>query len=64
MADVADAPSTHQYLTAAEGNRTHIALTIEEYEDLLEEAWHQRVFAERQGGETISYDELKEDLGL
>lgn len=64
MIDAADAPDTHQYLTDAQGNRTHVVLTLEEYEDLLEEAWHRRTVAERRGGETLSYDELKEQLGL
>ena len=29
---VVDAPHTRQYFTDAEGNRTHVVLTIEEYE--------------------------------
>ena len=37
--------------------------SAEEYE-LLEEAWHRRVLEERQDGETISLEELKEQLGL
>ena len=54
----------HQYLTDAEGKRTHVLLTVEEYEELLEEVWHRRVLAERRDGETISLDEMKERLGL
>lgn len=56
--------SDHQYLTDAEGNRTHVLLSIEAYEELVEEAWHRRTIAERRGGETASLDEMKERLGL
>jgi hypothetical protein len=60
-----DTPNdTHQYITDATGNKTHILLTLEEYEDLLEEAWHRRVIAERRGGETISLEDMKQRLGL
>jgi hypothetical protein len=54
----------HQYLTDATGKRTHIVLPIEEYEELLEEAWHHRVVTERRGGEIISLDEMKRRLEL
>jgi hypothetical protein len=57
-------PDTHFYLTDSEGNKTHIVLTLEEYENLLEEAWHRNVIAERRGEETISLDGLKKDLQL
>lgn len=36
MADTVDTSDTHQYLTDASGNRTHVVLTIEEYEELLD----------------------------
>jgi hypothetical protein len=55
-----DTPNdTHQYITDATGKKTHILLTLEEYEDLLEEAWHRRVIAERRGRETISLEAMK-----
>jgi hypothetical protein len=54
----------HQYVVDASGKKTHILLSIEEYEDLLEEAWHRRVIAERRGGETIPLDDMKQRLGL
>jgi hypothetical protein len=54
----------HQYLTDATGKRTHIVVPIEEYEELLEEAWHRRIIAERRGGETVSLAEMKEQLEL
>lgn len=57
-------PDTHLYLTDANGNKTHVVLTLEEYEELLEEAWHRRVIAERRGEETMSLDDLKKDLQL
>ncbi len=55
---------THQYITDASGRKTHIVLTLEEYEELLEEAWHREVVAERRGEETISLSELKKELGF
>jgi hypothetical protein len=57
-------PDTHLYLTDAAGNKTHVVLTLEEYEELLEEAWHRSVIAERRGDETMSLDDLKKDLRL
>jgi len=54
----------HQYLTDASGKRTHIVLSLEEYEALLEDRWHREVLAERRGGETLSFDEMKERRGL
>jgi hypothetical protein len=63
--DTLDTPNdTHQYITDASGKKTHIVLTLEEYEQLLEEAWHRKVIAERRGEETISLDELKKELGF
>lgn len=64
MADTLDTSDTPRYLTDAQGNRTHVVMTIEAYEELVEEAWHRRVVAERRGGETISLGDLKERLGL
>lgn len=64
MADTLGTPDTHQYLVDADGKRTHVLLTVEAYEELLEEAWHQRVVAERRGGETVSLEEMEERLGL
>jgi|FLYL01.1.fsa_nt_gi hypothetical protein len=55
---------THQYITDASGKRTHIVLSLEEYEALLEERWHRDVLAERCGGETISLEEMKARRGL
>ena len=56
-----DTPNdTHQYITDTTGNKTHILLPLEEYEDLLEEAWHRRIIAERRGEETISLEDMKQ----
>ncbi|MBS3965836.1 MAG: hypothetical protein KGZ60_01080 [Truepera sp.] len=55
---MADRPKdTYQYLTDASAKRTHIVLSLEEYEALLEDRWHREVLAERRGGETLSLDE-------
>jgi hypothetical protein len=54
----------HQYLTDASGKRTHIVLSLEEYEALLEDRWHREVLAERRGGETLSFEEIKVRRGL
>jgi hypothetical protein len=63
--DTLDNPNDrHQYITDATGKKTHIVLTLEEYEQLLEEAWHRKVIAERGGEETISLSDLKKDLGF
>lgn len=35
-----------------------------EERELLEEVWHRRVLSEGQGGETISFAEVKRQLGL
>ena len=68
MADVADAPDTHQYLTDASGNRTHVVLTIEEYEELLDslldlqdiDIVRQRQAEPEEG--YVSLDQLKEQV--
>ncbi len=62
-------PDPHQYLTDAQGNRTHVLLTLEEYEDLLDsvldfqdaEVVRQRR-AEPEG--YVSLKEMKARLGL
>lgn len=70
MADTVDTPDTHQYLTDAEGNRTHVVLTLEEYEELLDglldlkdvEIVRQRRAEPEEG--YVSLEELKARLGL
>jgi hypothetical protein len=58
----AQTPDTHLYLTDAEGRKTHIVLPLEEYEELLEEAWHRQVIAERRGDRTYSLEDLQKEL--
>lgn len=59
----------HQFITDAEGKRTHVLLTIEEYEELLDQILDLQDAEEvrrrrAEGGETISLEELKKQLGL
>jgi hypothetical protein len=53
----------HQQITYETGN-TFVLLPLEEYEQMLEDAWHRSVLEERRGGETIPLAELQESLGL
>ena len=53
----------HQYVIDAQGNRTHVLLPVEEYEALLEDLRDLQLLDERRGGETISLEELKRQLG-
>ena len=67
MADVADAPDTHQYLTDASGNRTHVVLTIKEYEllDSLLDLQDIDIVRQRQAEPEegyVSLDQLKEQV--
>jgi hypothetical protein len=59
----------HQFITDSEGNRTHVLLTIEEYEELLDQILDledlQTLRQRRaEGGERVSLDDLKKQLGL
>ena len=57
---------SRRYRTHSGRKRTHGRLTIEEYETLLEDAWHRQVIAERRtdDAEYLSLDEVKARLGL
>ncbi len=48
------------FVSDDKGNKTHVLLTIEEYEELLEDFEDLKIIIERRGGETISHDKLKE----
>ncbi len=69
MADTLETPGTHQYLVDADGKRTHVLLTVGEYEELLDqlldlqdaEVVRQRR-AEPEG--YVSLEEMKARLGL
>jgi hypothetical protein len=59
----------HQFLTDAEGNRTHVLLTIEDYEEMLDQLLDvedsEEVRQRRsEGGERVSLEELKKQLAL
>ena len=62
--DAQPKPTTHQYLTDEEGNKTAIVLPIEEYYELLEELADIPKIHERRGGEMVSPEEMKRRLGL
>ena len=57
--------ATHQKITDETG-ATFVMLPLEEYERLLEGAWHRRVFEESRGEESVkvTIDELRQQLGL
>ena len=57
--------AAHQQITDETG-ATFVLLPLEEYERLLEDAWHRRVLEESRGEESvkITIDELRQQLGL
>ncbi len=57
--------AAHQQITDETG-ATFVMLPLEEYERLLEDAWHRRVLEESRGEETvkITIDELRHKTGL
>lgn len=69
MADTLQTSDTHQYLVDADGKRTHVLLTVEAYEELVDlsldlqdaELVRQRR-AEPEG--YLSLEEMKARLGL
>lgn len=68
MTDTADTSDTHQYLADASGNRTHVVLTIEAYEKLLDgllDLQDLDIVRQRQAGPDdgcVSLGQLKERL--
>jgi PHD/YefM family antitoxin component YafN of YafNO toxin-antitoxin module len=55
-----------EYIIDAQGNKKYVLLPIEEYEAMiekLEDARDIQLAQERRGGETISLEELKKQLG-
>jgi len=69
MSDTAKTSNTHQYLTDAQGNRTHVVLTIAEYEELLDSLLDlQDAEIVRQRREEtegyVSLEEMRARLGL
>jgi len=47
-----------QYLTDASGNRTGVLLSIDEYEELLEDLQDLAVLAERREEPTLSHEQV------
>jgi Lhr-like helicase len=59
----------HQFVTDAEGKRTHVLLTIEDYEEMLDQLLDiedaEEVRRRRtEGGKRVSLEELKKQLAL
>ena len=57
--------AAHQKITDETG-ATFVMLPLEEYERLLEDAWHRRVLEESRGEESVktTIDELMHKIGL
>jgi len=53
---------TLHYVVDHEGKRTGVILTIEEYQELLEDIHDLARIAERREEPTVSFDQLKESL--
>ncbi len=51
-----------QYITDASGNRTGVILSIERYEQLIEDLHDLAVVAERRDEKPISFEEVKHRL--
>lgn len=51
-----------QFITDSKGKKVAVVLSIEEYEDLLEDIYCAAIIEERKNEETISWDELKRRL--
>jgi PHD/YefM family antitoxin component YafN of YafNO toxin-antitoxin module len=51
-----------EYITDTEGKRKAVILSIEEYEELLEDIEDLAILAERREEPTISHEELVADL--
>jgi hypothetical protein len=66
--DVTDTTAdTHQYITDAGGKRTHIVLSVEEYEELVDRILDfqdiEIIRERRREGGYISLEEMKQRLG-
>lgn len=51
-----------KYVTDEEGNRTAVIVSIEDYEQLLEDLHDLAVVAERRSEEAVSFEEVKKRL--
>ena len=54
--------SHKQYIVDDKGKKTAVVLSLEEYEELIEDIHDLAVIAERRDEPTISFDELKKRL--
>jgi len=54
--------AVEQYITDANGNRTGVILSIERYEQLIEDLHDLAVIAERRNETPISFEEVKRRL--
>jgi hypothetical protein len=55
--------TNHQYITDADGQKLGVILSIEEYEQLLEDLHDLALVAERRSETPISLENLQEDTG-
>jgi len=51
-----------QFIVDEKGKKTAIVLSLEEYEELLEDIHDLAIIAERRNEPTVSFDELKKRL--
>lgn len=51
-----------QYVVDEKGKRTAVILSVEEYEELLEDLHDLAIIAERQEEPTVSFEKLKQKL--
>ena len=68
MADAVSTPD-HHYLTDAQGRRTHVVLSLEAYEELIDRALDAQdveIIKQRrsEGGKFVSLEEMKKRLDL
>jgi len=54
--------SHKQFIVDEKGKKTAIVLSLEEYEELLEDIHDLAIIAERRNEPTVSFDELKKRL--
>ena len=52
-----------RFVVDGEGHKTDVILSISDYEQLLEDLHDLAIVAERRDEETISFDEVKQQLG-
>ena len=58
------ATTQEQYIVDASGNKTAVILSIELYEQILEDIHDLAIVAERRSEQSISFSEMKKRLNL